>query len=118
MRYERNVAVVHLKTSELEQAILMQKRIDRALTRGRNVVLICDTPVVRRLERMVFACLTMRNLKGRFAIVAENADQFSETIPADLSKQLQVFESQDEAFDWVDPNPVDNDATMLELSVN
>lgn len=118
MRYERNVAVVRLQNSELEQAITMRKHIDRALSRGRNVVLICDTPVVRRLERMVFACVSVRNLKGRFAIVADNAVQFSETMPVDLAKRLQVFESQDEAFDWIDPNPDDKDATLLELSVN
>lgn len=118
MRYERNVAVVRLQDSELEQAIAMRKHIDRALARGRNVVLICDTPVVRRLERMVFACVSVRNLKGRFAIVAANADGFSESMPIDLQNRLQVFESQDEAFDWIDPNPHDKDATLLELSMN
>ena len=118
MRYERNVAVVHLQNSELEKAIAVRKHIGRALSRGRNVVLICDTPVMRRLERMVFACVSIQNLKGRFAIVAANADRFAESMPIELQSRLQVFESQDDAFDWVDPNPDDKDATLLELSVN
>ena len=118
MRYERNLAVIHLSNSELEQALAIQKRIGQALSRGRNVVLICDAPVVHRLERLAFACLTVRNLKGRFAIVAQDADQFSESMPVELVKRLQVFETQDEAFDWADPNPEDKHATLFERSLN
>ena len=118
MTTQRNLAVIRLSEVEIEQAQKMQRRIREALARGRNVVLICDAPVIRRMERLTFACLGVRELPGRFAIVAQDVDDFSETIPNTLRDRLQVFESQNEAIDWLDPNPEDEFATLLELSVN
>ena len=118
MRTERNLAVVHLNHSEIEQALVMQKIIGQALSRGRNVVLICDAPVVHRLDRLAFACLSIRNLPGRFAIVAQDMQGFAETMPGEFRDRLQIFESEDDAIDWLDPNPEDEDATLMDLSVN
>ncbi len=118
MNAQRNLAVIRFSDAEIEQAQKMQRRIREALTRGRNVVLICDAPMIRRMERLTFACLGVRDLPGRFAIVAQDVDHFSETIPGKLRDHLQVFESQDDAFDWIDPNPIDVNATLLELSMN
>lgn len=118
MTAQRNLAVIRFSEAEIEQAQKMQRRIREALARGRNVVLICDAPMIRRMERLTFACLGVRDLPGRFAIVAQDVDHFSETIPSKLRERLQVFESQDAAFDWIDPNPADENATLLELSAN
>ncbi len=118
MNAPRNLAVIHFTKVEIEQAQKMHRRIREALSRGRNVVLICDAPMIRRMERLTFACLSIRELPGRFAIVAQDADQFADTMPGHLQDRLQVFASQDEAFDWLDPNPEDADGTLLELSMN
>lgn len=118
MNAQRNLAVIRFSDAEIEQAQKMQRRIREALSRGRNVVLICDAPMIRRMERLTFACLSMRELPGRFAIVAQDADCFTESIPSTLRDRLQVFESQNDAFDWLDPNPDDENATLLELSMN
>ena len=37
-------------------------------------------------------------------------------MPADLRSRLQVFETEDEAFEWLDPNPEDAEETLMELS--
>lgn len=118
MNAPRNLAVIHFSDAEIEQAQKMQRRIRQALSRGRNVVLICDAPMIRRMERLTFACLSVRELPGRFAIVAQDANRFSATMPCDLRDRMQVFESQNEAFDWLDPNPIDENATLLELSMS
>lgn len=112
MNSQRNLAVIHFTNEEYEQALKMQNRIKKALARGRNVVLICEAPVLRRMERLTFACLGVHNAPGRFAIVTEDAEQFSEAIPTVLADRLQVFSSQREAFDWLDLNPVDVNATL------
>lgn len=72
MDTQRNLAVIHFSNEEYEQALKMQNRIRQALSRGRNVVLICDTPMMRRMERLTFACLSVRNAPGRFAIVTQD----------------------------------------------
>lgn len=115
MNSQRNLAIIHFTNEEYEQTLKMQGRISQALSRGRNVVLICDAPMVRRMERMTFACLGLRDAPGRFAIVTEDVDQFSEAIPSVLADRMQIFESQNEAFDWLDPNPVDENDTLLLL---
>lgn len=118
MSHRRNLAVIHFGEDEIEQAQKMRTRIREALSRGRNVALICDIPKVRRMERLTFACLSVRDLPGRFAIVAQDVGDFTDTMPADLRSRLQVFETEDEAYEWLDPNPEDAEETLMELSAN
>ncbi|MCX7423575.1 MAG: hypothetical protein NT013_29125 [Planctomycetia bacterium] len=118
MSYQRNLAVIHFSEDEIEQAQVMRRRIREALSRGRNVALICDIPQVGRMERLTFACLSVRDLPGRFAIVAQNANNFTDTMPIDLRDRLQVFESEEAAFEWLDPNPEDSEETLMDLSAN
>ena len=112
----RNIAVIHCSDAEIEQVQKMQQRIRKALLRGRNVVLICDAPMIGRMERLTFACLNVRELPGRFAIVVKDPDSFSETIPSALCERLKLFEAENEAFNWLDPNPEDEHGTLMELS--
>lgn len=114
----RNLAIIHFNNSELEQSVRMQQRIGNALSRGRNVVLVCDTPMVRRLERMVFACLATHEQSSRFAIVAPDTNEFTETMPRTLRERLQVFSTEDAAYQWLDPNPDDEEGTLMDLSAN
>ncbi len=116
MTARRNIAVIHCSDAEIEQVQQMQQRIRKALIRGRNVVLICDAPVIGRMERLTFACLSLRELPGRFAVVVKDPDSFSETIPNALCDRLQLFEAESDAFNWLDPNPVDEQGTLMELS--
>ncbi len=118
MNAQRNLAVIHFSDLEIEHAQKVQRSIQNALSRGHNVVLICKGPMSHRMGRLAFACLGASDLPGRFAIVAQDAEHFSDTLPGRLRDHLQVFESQDEAFDWIDPNPEDENATLLELSLN
>jgi hypothetical protein len=112
MSSERNLAVIHFRKEESEQVLKVRNRIGSALARGRNVVLVCEGPMLRRMERMTFACLGVHQVPGRFAVVTEDVEQFSEAIPPVLANRLQVFSSQREAFDWADPNPIDVNATL------
>ncbi len=66
--------------------------------------------------RSLWTFLSIRDLPGRFAIVAQDAGDFTDTMPADLRSRLQVFETEDEAFEWLDPNPGDAEETLMELS--
>jgi hypothetical protein len=108
---QRSLAVIHFTNEEYEEALTMQKGIKQALARGRNVVLVYEAPVLRRMERLAFACLGVHKAPGRFAIVTEDVDQFSEAIPSVIAAHLQVFSSQREAFDWLNPAPVNVEAT-------
>jgi hypothetical protein len=89
MNHRRNLAVIHFSEDEIEQAQKMRSKIRQALSRGRNVALICDIPQVRRMERLTFACLSIRDLPGRFAIVAQDAEAFSATMPQELQERLR-----------------------------
>lgn len=115
MNSQRNLAVIHFTDEEIEHAVKMQRRISQALARGRNVVLVCDAPMRHRMERLTFACLGVRNGPGRFAIVTRDVEKFAEAIPCVLADRMQVFSSQTEAFDWLDPEPIDENATLLML---
>lgn len=112
----RNIAVIHCSDAEIEQVQKLQQRIRKALIRGRNVAMICDAPMIGRMERLTLACLSVRELPGRFAIVVKDPVSFSETIPSALCDRLQLFETENEAFNWLDPNPVDEQGTLMELS--
>lgn len=118
MNHRRNLAVIHFSDDEIEQAQVMRRRIREALSRGRNVALICDTPQVGRMERLTFACLSVRDLPGRFAIVAQDANGFTATMPVELRERMQVFETEEAAFEWLDPNPEDAEETLIDLSAN
>ena len=112
----RNIAVIHFSDSEIEQAQKIQQRIRKALIRGRHVVMVCDAPMIGRMERLTFACVNVRELPGRFAIVVPDSESFSETIPSTLCDRMQLFETEKAACDWLEPNPVDENGTLMELS--
>lgn len=112
----RNIAVIRFSDAEIEQVQKMQQRIRKALIRGRNVVLVCDAPMIGRMERLTFACLNVRELPGRFAIVVQDSESFVETIPTTLCDRMQLFETEKAACEWLEPNPVDEDGTLAELS--
>lgn len=118
MRQQRNLSLIRFTEDKAEQAFKMKQRIGSAMACGRNVVLICEAPLMRRVLRMAFASLSVTELPGRFAIVTEHAHEFADSMPNTFRDRLHVFESQNDAFDWLDPNPEDENATLLDLSIN
>lgn len=116
MRFENNLSVIHYTGSDASFA--MHQQIDQELAAGRNVMLVCDSPVVRRIMRMAFASLAFRNQPGRFAIVAGNTREFTEMIPPALVERMHVFPNPDDAVDWLVPDSGDANETLVYASVN
>jgi hypothetical protein len=113
-----NVSVVHFADHDGDVLFSTQQQILRELSEGRDVVLVCEADVVRRAERMTFACLALRSEHGRFAIVARNADRFSERLPTAMVECLHVFSNQDEALRWLRPGVESMKETQLYFTLN
>jgi|GEM_PF-2758527 len=115
MNARRNLAVIRYSQHDDDHALTVQRLIRTAITNGRNVALLCETPIVNRMQRMILASLAAAEFPGRFAVVTSEPLQFSDAMPFALSDNLQVFTTEEAAFEWLDPNPEDADGTVLEL---
>jgi hypothetical protein len=72
------ISVLHLSERDEEALLDTRKQIAGELESGRDVVLVLDEPVSRRAERLTVASLFLKNCRGRFAVVSEDAQPFSQ----------------------------------------
>lgn len=115
MNSRRNLAVIRYSQLDDDHALLVQRLVRTAIANGRNVALICETPIVNRMQRMILASIAALDFPGRFAVVTNEPDQFATSMPFALSENLRVFANEADAYEWLDPNPADSDGTVLEL---
>lgn len=111
------ISVLHLSERDEEALLDTRKQIAGELESGRDVVLVLDEPVSRRAERLTVASLFLKNCRGRFAVVSEDAQPFSQ-LPQVMTERLQVFTSTEAAVKWLHPCEFDSKQTMLYLSLN
>ena len=120
MRFQNNLSVIHYTSGNTDANFAMHQQIDNELTAGRNVMLVCDGPIVQRIMRMALASLALRQQRGRFAIVAPDIDEFADMIPPALIERMHVFPNPDDAVDWLVPecDQGDADETLVYASMN
>lgn len=110
------VSVVPVTPQLAEKPSDLRDQIRDCLRAGAHVVAICDTPLQRRAARLALA--TARTdaefPNARLAIVTPSVQDFVESLPTTVVEQLTMFESEDEAIDWLGlGGPVDSDRSTV-----
>lgn len=113
-----NISVLHFADRDDEAMLSTQQQVVQQLSAGRDVVLVCEEDVTRRMERMTLASLAFRSQQGRFAIVATNSEHFADMIPPVMAERLHVFSTQDDAISWLRPGDVSMKETLRYFSLN
>lgn len=117
MRFQ-NLSVIHFSSGDGDANFAMHEQIDQELAAGRDVMLVCESPVVRRIMRIAFASLAFRQQLGRFAIVTADTEEFADMIPPALVERMHIFPNPDDAVDWLVPDAGDAVETLVYGSVN
>jgi hypothetical protein len=118
MRFQYNLSVLHYTSVEGDANYALHRQIDEELAAGRNVMLVCDSPIVRRVMRMAFGSLAFRNQPGRFAIVTADTQEFAEMIPPALVERMHIFPNPDDAVDWLVPDAGNANETLVYACIN
>lgn len=115
MGLERHYSVFFFGGMDDEDAALdLRRRIRRRLAMGTDVVLVCESPLHHRSERLALATASLgRDLPGRFAVVTPDVNGFVKSLPHGALERLGVFETESEAIDWVLYGNFDDCSTLL-----
>jgi|GEM_PF-4490707 len=115
MGLERHYSVFFFSGMDDEDTALdLRRRIRRRLAAGADVVLICESPLHHRSERLALATASLgRDLPGRFAIVTPDVDGFITSLPHGALERLGVFETEAAAINWVLYGSFDDCSTLL-----
>ncbi len=100
-------SLLHFAATDEEGLHQAKQKIEQELEAGRNVMLICEEEVLKRVECVTFASLAFKNARARLAIVVRDVAAFTELIPATMVPQVHLFSCQDDAAKWLAPTMSD-----------
>ncbi|MDZ4684572.1 MAG: hypothetical protein SH850_05735, partial [Planctomycetaceae bacterium] len=99
----QTLSVVHVTSDLAEKPIELRNTIRDCLRSGLDVVVICDETVCRRATRLALATSKRGDEfpNRRFAVVTPRVDEFVDTLPTAVVEHLTMFETEDQAIDWL-----------------
>ena len=112
MTSARAVSVVHVTQRLADKPTDLRDQVRDCLRAGLDVVVICDTAVCRRAARLALATARAEGEfpHCRMAVVTPSVTAFIDTLPSTVVHNLTMFESEDQAIDWLGfTGPVDSD---------
>lgn len=115
MGLERHYSVFFFGVLDDEDTALdLRRRIRCRLAMGTDVILVCESPLHHRSERLALATASLgRDLPGRFAVVTPDVNGFVKSLPHGALERPGVFETESEAIGWVLNGSFEDRSTLL-----
>lgn len=103
MRLAHQLPVFHFTAADEEKSIELRRTIRECLAAGLDVLVVCSAGVRRRMARMALAVSKHENeFPGcKLAVVTPNVDEFKQSLPGSVMKDLGIFESKSQAIQWM-----------------
>lgn len=109
-------SVFHFSATDEDKSPEFRQTIREHLAAGMDVLVVCPSGVRRRVARMSLA-LTKQHDEfpgARFAVVTPNPEEFIDSLPRSVIRDLTIFNTRTEAIDWLNEqfDAMENDATL------
>lgn len=100
------LSILHVTRTLAEKPSELRDQVRDCLRAGMDVIVICDGEVHRRAVRLALATAkqTGEFPNSRLAVVTPSVEDFMDTLPHVVAQNLTMFETEDEAIDWLGVN--------------
>lgn len=109
-------SVIHFSSSDEDKSPELRQTIREHLASGMDVLVVCAGGVRRRVARLSLALTKQRNEfpGSRFAVVTPKPEEFIDSLPKSVVRDLTLFESRTEAIGWLNDHfdSLETDATL------
>lgn len=105
-----SLSVLHVTPALAEKPTELRDQVRDCLRAGMDVIVICDVMSHRRAVRLAVATAKQHGEfpNVRLAIVTPDTNAFVESLPSVVAENLTMFQTEDEAIDWLGVNgPID-----------